>query len=29
MPRDARAYLWDVRASADAIAEFIDGRHGR
>lgn len=25
MPRDARAYLWDVRASADAIAGFIDG----
>ncbi len=25
MPRDARAYLWDVRASADTIAEFIGG----
>ena len=26
MRRDARAYLWDVREAADAIASFTQGR---
>jgi uncharacterized protein with HEPN domain len=26
MKRDARAFLWDARESADAIAEFVIGR---
>jgi hypothetical protein len=26
MRRDPRAYLWDVREAADAIASFIQGR---
>jgi uncharacterized protein with HEPN domain len=26
MDRDPRAYLWDARDSADAIAEFVTGR---
>ena len=26
MQRDARAFLWDVRRSADAIARYIDHR---
>ena len=26
MPRDPRAFLWDVRQAADSIAEFIRGR---
>ncbi len=26
MERDPRAYLWDARQSADAIAEFVNGR---
>ena len=26
MDRDPRAYLWDARESADAIAEFVKGR---
>jgi len=26
MDRDPRAYLWDARESADAIAEFVRGR---
>ena len=26
MERDPRAYLWDARESADAIAEFVSGR---
>jgi uncharacterized protein with HEPN domain len=26
MDRDPRAYLWDARESADAIAEFVSGR---
>ena len=25
MQRDARAYLWDIRQSADAIAKFTNG----
>lgn len=25
MPRDARAYLWDIRQAADAIDRFISG----
>ncbi len=26
MDHDPRAYLWDARKSADAIAEFVRGR---
>ena len=26
MDRDPRAYLWDARESADAIADFVKGR---
>jgi uncharacterized protein with HEPN domain len=26
MDRDPRAYLWDAKDSADAIAEFVSGR---
>jgi hypothetical protein len=26
MRRDPRAYLWDVREAADAIASFMQGR---
>ncbi len=26
MERDTRAYLWDAKAAADAIAEFTDGK---
>ena len=26
MDRDPRAYLWDAKKSADAIAEFVRGR---
>ena len=26
MRRDPRAYLWDVREAADAIASFLQGR---
>jgi uncharacterized protein with HEPN domain len=25
MPRDARAYLWDILAAADAVLRFIEG----
>ena len=26
MPRDPRAFLWDVRQAADKIAQFIEGK---
>lgn len=26
MPRDARAFLWDVRSAADKIATFVRGK---
>jgi uncharacterized protein with HEPN domain len=26
MARDSKAYLWDARAAADAIAAFVAGR---
>jgi hypothetical protein len=29
MRRDPRAYLWDVREAADAIASFVLGRRKR